>query len=81
MLSGKIINTGKFLQRSKVLRANLSPTQYLNPIRVVDAIPIAWRPIIKNSQTSHHIHSLFLRDKIYIELDETEIDSSKVTSK
>ena len=74
-------NTGKFLQSSKVLRANLSPTQYFKLIGVVDAIPIAWRLIIKQSQTSQHLHSSFLGDKIYIELDETEIDLSKVTSK
>ena len=75
-------NTGKFLQSSKVLRANLSPTQYFKLIGVVDAIPIAWRLIIKQSQTSQHFHSSFLGDKIYnIELDETEIDLSKVTSK
>ena len=40
-------NMGKFLQSSKVLTANLSPTQYFKPIGVVDAIPIAWRLIIK----------------------------------
>ena len=74
-------NTGKFLQSSKVLRANLSPTQYFKLIGVVDAIPIAWRLIIKQSQRSQHFHSSFLGDKTYIELDETEIDLSKVTSK
>ena len=47
----------------------------------MDAIPIAWRLIIKQSQTSQHFYSSFLGDKIYIELDETEIDLSKVTSK
>ena len=36
-------NTGKFLQSSKVLTANLSPAQYFKLIGVVDAIPIAWR--------------------------------------
>ena len=45
----------------------------------MDAIPIALRLIIK--QTSQHFYSSFLGDKIYIELDETEIDLSKVTSK
>ena len=74
-------NTGKFLQSSKVLRVNLSPTQYFKLVGVVDAIPIAWRLIIKQSQTSQHLHSSFLGDKKYIELDETEIDLSKVTSK
>ena len=74
-------NTGKFLQSWKVLRANLSPTQYFKLIGVVDAIPIAWRLIIKQSQRSQHFHSSFPGDKIYIELDETEIDLSKVTSK
>ena len=74
-------NTGKFLQSSKVLTANLSLTQYFKLIGVVDAIPIAWRLIIKQSQTSQHFSSSLLGDKIYIELDETEIDLSKVPSK
>ena len=39
----KIGDMGKFLQSSKVLTANLSPTQYFKLIGVVDAIPIAWR--------------------------------------
>ena len=34
-------STGKFLQSSKVLTANLSPTQNFKLIGVVDAIPIA----------------------------------------
>ena len=59
-------NTGKFLQSSKVLTANLSPTQYFKLIGVVDAIPIAWRVIIKQSQTSQHFSSSFLGDKKYI---------------
>ena len=50
-------------------------------IGVVDAIPIAWRLIIKQSQTDQLFYSSFLGDKIYIELDETEIELSKVTSK
>ena len=41
---------GKFLESSKVLTANLSPTQYFKLIGVVDVIPIAWRLIIKQSQ-------------------------------
>ena len=81
MGSGQLRIHLQFLQSSKVLRANLSPTQYFKLIGVVDAIPIAWRLIIKQSQTSQHLHSSFLGDKIYIELDETEIDLSKVTSK
>ena len=72
---------GKFLHISKVLTANLSPTQYFKVIGVVDAIPIAWRLIIKQSQTDQLFYSSFLGDKIYIELDETEIELSKVTSK
>ena len=63
------------------MTAKLSPTQYFKLIGVVDAIPIAWRLIIKQSQTSQDFYSSFLGDKIYIELDETEIDLSKVTSK
>ena len=55
-------------------------TQYFK-LGVVDAIPIAWRLIIKQSQTSQHFYSSFLGDKMYIELDDTEIDLSKVTSK
>ena len=47
----------------------------------MDASPIAWRLIIKQSQTSQLFYSSFLGDKIHIELDETEIDLSKVTSK
>ena len=43
-------NTGKFLQSSKVLTANLSPTQYFKLIGVVEAIPIAWR---QNSESSN----------------------------
>ena len=74
-------NMGKFLQNSKVLTANLSPIQYFQLLGVVDAIPIAWRLIIKQSQTDQLFYSSFLGDKIYIELDETEIDLSKVTSK
>ena len=50
-------NTGKFLQSSKVLTANLSPTKYFKLIGAVDAIPIAWRLIIKQSQTSQHFYS------------------------
>ena len=76
-----LFNTGKFLQSWKVLTANSSPTQYFKPIGVVDAIPIAWRLIIKQSPTSQHFSSSLLGDKLYIELDETEIDLSKVTSK
>ena len=72
-------NKGKFLQSSKVLTANLSPTQYFKLIGVVDAIPIAWRLIIKQSQTGQLFYLSFLRDKIYIELD-GEIKLSKVTS-
>ena len=74
-------NMGKFLQSSKVLTANLSPAQCFKLIGVVDAIPIAWRRIIKQSQTNQLFYSSFLGDKIYIELDETEIVLSKVTSK
>jgi len=74
-------NTGKFLQSSKVLTANLSPTQYFKLIGVVDAIPIARRLIIKQSQTNQHFYSSFLGDRVYTELDETEIHLSKVTSK
>ena len=37
--------------------------------------------IIKQSQTDQLFYSSFLGDKIYIELDETEIELSKVTSK
>ena len=74
-------NMGKFLQSSKVLTANLSPTQYFKLIGVVDAIPIAWRLIIKQSQTDQLFYSSLLGAKIFIELDETEIDLSKVTSK
>jgi len=74
-------NTGKFLQSSKVLAANLSPIQYFKLIGVVDAIPIAWRLTIKQSQTNQHFYPSILGDKVYIELDETEIDLSKVTSK
>ena len=33
-------NTGRFLQNSKVLTANLSLTQYFKLIGVVDAIPL-----------------------------------------
>ena len=50
-------NNGKFLQSSKVLTANLSPTQYFKLIGVVDAIPIQWRVIIKHSRTSQHFYS------------------------
>ena len=71
---------GKFLQSSKVLTANLSPTQYFKLMGVVDAIPIALRHIIKQSQTNQLFYSSFFRDKIYIELDESEIELSKVTS-
>ena len=75
-------NTVKFLQSSKVLTANLSPTQYFKLIGVADAIPIVWRFIIRHqSQTSQRFYSSFLGDKVYIQLDETEIDLSKVTSK
>jgi len=74
-------NMGNFLQSSKVLAANLSPTQYFELIGVVDAIPIAWRLIIKESQTNQHFYASILGDKVYIELDETEIDLFKVTSK
>jgi len=74
-------NIGKFLQSSKVLTANLSPTQYFKLIGVVDVIAIAWRHIIKQSQTNQLSYSSFLGEKIYIELDETEIELSKVTSK
>ena len=40
-------NTDNFLQSSKVLTANLSPTQYFKLIGAVDAILIAWRRILK----------------------------------
>jgi len=63
------------------LTANLSPTQYFKLIGVADAIPIAWRHIIKQSQTNQLFYSSFLGDKIYIGLDETEIELSKETSK
>ena len=63
------------------MAANLSPTQYFKLIGAVDAIPIAWRLIINQSQTNQHFYSSILGDKVYIELDETEIDLSKVTSK
>ena len=55
---------------------------YLKLIGAVDVIPIAWRLIIKQSQTNQHFYpSLLLGDRVYIEIDETEIDLSKVTSK
>ena len=45
------------------------------------AIPFVWRLIIKQSQTNQHFYSSYLGDKLYIELDETEIDLSELTSK
>ena len=65
------------------MTANVSPTQYFKLIGVVDAIPIVGRFIIKYElQTNQHFYSSFrLGDKVYIELDETEIDLSKVTPK
>ena len=59
---GIIQYTGKFLQSSKVLEANLSPTHH-------------------QSQKNQHFYPPLLGDRVYIELDETEIDLSKVTSK
>ena len=45
----------------------------------MDAIPIAWRLTIKQPQTNQQLIGDSL--EICIELDETEIDLSKVTSK
>ena len=47
----------------------------------MDHIHIIWRLIIKQLQTSQHFYSTFLGDKVCIELNETKIDLSKVTSK
>ena len=55
------------------------PTQYFKLISVVDAIPIPWRLTIKQPQTNQQLIGDSL--EICIELDETEIDLSKVTSK
>ena len=45
-------------------------------------IPTAWRLVIKQSQTHQYFYPSLLEDRLYIELDETElIDLSKVTSK
>ena len=54
----EIVKIGDLLlQSSKVLSANLSPTQYFKLIGVVDAIPIAWRQIINShKQVNFSIH-------------------------
>ena len=63
----------------RVYWLQIFPTQYFKLIGVVDAIPIAWRLTIKQPQANQQLihHSL----EICIELDETEIGLSKVTSK
>ena len=49
-------NTGKFLQGSKILTANVTPTRYFKLIGVVDVILIVWRFIIKHElQTNQHL--------------------------
>ena len=61
-------NTGKVLQGSKILTANVSPTPYFKLIGVVDVIPIVGRFILKHElQTNEHFYSSFLGDKVYIE--------------
>ena len=68
-------------ESSKLLAANLSLTQYFKLIDVVGAVPVARQLIIKQSQTNQHFYPPFHGVKVYIELNKTEIDLSKVTSK
>ena len=71
-------DAGIFLKGVKVLNANLSPIEYFSLMSIVDAIPLEWRQMIrKNMQHPPP----YMSDTIYLNLDDSEITLSKVSSK
>ena len=69
---------GIFLKGVKVLNANLSPIEYFSLMSIVDAIPREWRQMIR--QNTQHVPP-YISDTIYLNLDNSEISLSKVSSK
>ena len=61
-----------------MLNANLSPIEYFSLMSIVDAIPLEWRQMIR--QNTQHV-PLYTSDTIYLNLDNSEITLSKVSSK
>ena len=65
----------------KVLNGNLSPSENISVMSIIDAIPLEWRKIRQNAQ---HVPTSFrIRDTIYLYLDNFKITLShvKVSSK
>ena len=71
-------DTGVFLKSVNVLNAKLSPVAFFKLIGIVDAIPSEWRLIIKQSTQHPCSH---LSDKINLNIDNSETDLSKVSSR
>ena len=69
-------DTGVFLKSVNVLYAKLSPVDFFNLIGIEDAMPSEWRLIIKQSTQHPCSH---LSDKIYLNIDNSETDLSKVS--
>ena len=61
-----------------MLNANLSPIEYFSLMSIVDAIPREWRQMIR--QNTQHVPP-YISDTIYLNLDNSEITLSKVSSK
>ena len=61
-----------------MLNANLSPIEYFSLMSIVDAIPLEWRQMI--IQNTQHVPP-YMSDTIYLNLDNSEITLSKVSSK
>jgi len=77
-ISDLLSDTRVFLKSIHVLNAKLSPVNFFNLIGIEDAIPSEWRFIFKQSTQHPCSH---LSDKIYLNIDNSETDLSKVSSR
>ena len=61
-----------------MLNANLSPVEYISLMSIVDAIPCEWQQMIR--QNTQRVPP-YISDTIYLNLDNSVITLSKVSSK
>ena len=71
-------DAGIFLNGVKVVNANLSRIEHFSLMSIIDTMPLEWRQIIR--QNAQHVPS-YMGDTIYLNLDNSEVTLSKVSSK